>query len=388
MAGIASSIPSDEAAATIANPAQLGIFSLNGFLNASTYTEKTPWPGESSDLNLNASAVNIGVNLGRFFNTPFNCSIGAGYSRTFLDLGSIIWLHGSGDLRELLPEWEKQGNYTIGVGVSWLVKLGIGFNFKTLTSEVPVTDSIGYRSVTFSTNAHDFGAMIQIPVNDIASYFADQPLTISPDLKPLLDINLGYAERNIGNYLFLPGAILESIYQPLPRTATIGLNFAIGIKTVVEKRDWKLFSFVWAREAEDQLLLNLPVASPAGSSSVDFQYKSGIGDIEPIDNLILGRSYGKVDLRKGWQVQLADFLFIRGGKFEGIGYSYNTFGTSVELNGFLKLFAALDIVDINDVPFAFLVDHLDLQYHFSEYTNSTNSGMNGTTFEAINIVIK
>jgi hypothetical protein len=130
------------------------------------------------------------------------------------------------------------------------------------------------------------------------------------------------------------------------------------------------------------------LASPTGNINYENFYKSGLGDIEPIDNLILGRTYGKVDLRKGWQVQLAEFLYVRGGKFEGIGYSYATFGTSVKLNGLLKLLAAFDLVNIKTGPFAFLVDHFDLQYHFSEYTNGVNIAMDGTTFKAINLVIK
>ena len=383
MAGIASSLPSDEAAATIANPAQLGIFSLEGILNASTYAAKASWLGSN---NLNVTALNVGIKSSDFFDFPFQFSVGAGYSRTFLGLGSIIWMSGNGNIRGLLPEWEKQENYTIGVGVDWFVKLGFGYNFKTLNADVPISDSSGYRSSVANTNAHDYGAMVQIPAADIVSYFADQPLTISPKLKPVLNINIGYARRNIGDYLFIPGAILESSYQSLPRTATLGLNFDLGIKTVVENREWTFFSFIWAREAEDQLLLNLPLASPAGNSSFEFQYKSGLGNIEPIDNLILGRTYGKVDLRKGWQVQLADFLFVRGGKFEGIGYSYSTFGTSVKLNGLLKLLAAFDMVNINSGTFAFLVDHLDLQYDYSRY--STGAPLNGTTFKAINLVIK
>lgn len=387
MGNISASLPSDNATATIANPAQLGMFSLDGFLNASTYVTKTPWLSlpNFTDFTLNASAANIGINPGKFFDIPFHCSVGAGYSRVFLDLKTIspVWY---GVFLYPGEWWEKQDDYTIGVGVDWFVKLGLGYNFKTENSEEPTPDSSGlFQSAGYKVSAHDYGMMVQIPVVDIASRFAEQPIMLFPQLQPVFDLNLGYARRNIGGYTTLPS--FGGLY-PLPRTAALGLNFELGLKTTVENRKWNLFSFIWAREAEDLLISEKEIISPAGSISYGHDYKSGIGDIEPIDNLILGRTYGKVDLRKGWQIQLADFLFVRGGKFEGIGYSYSTFGTSIKLNGLLKLLAAFDIADIKSGPFAFLVDHFDLQYDYSEYTNSVNAEVDGTTFKAINLVIK
>lgn len=40
MGGIAASLVSDDAISTISNPAQLGIFSMDNFFNASTYTQR------------------------------------------------------------------------------------------------------------------------------------------------------------------------------------------------------------------------------------------------------------------------------------------------------------------------------------------------------------
>ncbi|HUI29818.1 MAG TPA: hypothetical protein VLX91_06340 [Candidatus Acidoferrales bacterium] len=400
MAGIAASLPSDNATATIANPAQLGLFSLTGFLNTSIYVEKTPWlPNISwtSDHSLNTSAANIGMNLGNFLKLPLQCSLGAGYSRVFLDQGTVEWTTAQMDTSGFFHLSERQEDYAIGVGFDWFVKLGLGYTFKSVALEEAGLDSTG-NQLSPKANAHDYGIMAQIPVVEIASHLADQPIILSPDMSPIFNINIGYARRNIGEYVSYPPSPL------LPRTATLGLNFEIGIKTDIKNRNWNLFSFIWAREAEDllaaaKLIAITPVSNNGYGYSYENFYKSGIGDIEPIDNLILGRTYGKVALRKGWQVQLAEFLYVRGGSFEGvefpfgvtyqgIGYSYSTLGTSVKLSGLLKLLAAFDIVDIEDGPLAFLADHLDLQYHFSEYTNGVNTGADGTTFKEINLVIK
>ncbi len=393
---IAASIPSSEAMATFANPAQLGIFSLSGFFNASTYVTKTPWLRgtnySGTDFTLNASAANVGINLGRYLDLPIGCSIGAGYSSAYFDEGSPFWYTYKNNVFDTLgasPEWQKQENYTIGLGVDWLIKLGLGYSFEIVNLEEGgyYDTTTGIYSLPGKTNAHSFGVMVQIPVAEIVSRLADQQIMLTPKLQPTLDINLGYARRNIGDAWVHIGS--NSGVGLVPRSATLGLNFEIGLRTTVQDRDWNLFSLTWAREAEDVL-----IAYSSFSQGV-FTYESGLGDIEPFNNLVLGKQNGYVDVRKGWQVQLAELVYIRGGSDGGgwtyyVSGTYYTFGASVALNGLLKLLGAFHIVDIQNGPFAFLVYHLDLQYDYSRYSSGQPfaAGLNGTTFKAVNLVIK
>jgi hypothetical protein len=379
MAGIGVSLPSDNATATFSNPAQLGIFSLFGNLNASTLVTRKNWLG-TGGVNVNAYAANAGLNLGKVLDLPIQCSLGAGYSKETLDWGPIpITTEQYPDGTGLFVSWsDRYEIYTIAAGVNWLVKLGLGYNFKVVNEELPSFDSISYHLKGARTDAHDYGAMLKVPVIEIASRFSDHEMMISPKLRPFFNIILGYARTNISDYSS------PSYTAPLDRTAALGLTLEAGLETTIQGRNWNLFSVVWAREVRDLLTVEEVFYRTNGPNSYIVDFKSGLGDIKPVDNLILGRSYGRVDLQKGWQVQIADFIYVRGGHYEGTAYSYTTYGTSVELNGLLKLLAAFDLVDIDTSPFDFLVDHFDLQYHFSGYTN----GSSGTTFKAINLVIK
>ncbi len=390
MGSIAASLPSDNATATLANPAQVGLFGLTGILNASTYVSKTPW-NSGTPISLNASAANVGINVGKLFNTPVKCGLGAGYSRVFFDEGIVTFMtfnNGRVDTIGSSPDWEKQENYTIGVGVAWIVKLALGYSFKTVNLEQAAVDSSGVRSVATRVNAHDYGIMVQIPIVEIISCLADKQIMVAQKLQPTFDINLGYSRRNIGGYISLPNFLPELPLVPLPRTADLGLNLDIGLRTTVKGKVWNLLSFIWAREAEDELVNVQAIPAPAGGYNFQANYESGLGGILPFDNLILGKNSGRVDLRKGWQVGVTEFFFIRGGSFRQFVSDYYTFGTSFKLDGLLKLLGAIDVVDIKDGPFAFLVDHFDLQYHYSKYTDGEYRGLNGTTFKEINLVIK
>jgi len=394
MGGIAASLPSDYAASTLANPAQLGIFSLSNFFNASTYATKPPAPlslAMGNGANLNSSGANIGANLKQILGLPFELSLGAGYSRVFLDQGTIpITTEQNPDGIGTINLWERQESYTIGAGIDWFVKLGLGYNFKTVDLVEPAFNLGGAYSLNYNLKAHDYGFMVQIPVMEIASAYADHQIMLSPKLQPAFNINIGYSRRNIGDYP-------STAYGPptpspaLPRSVTLGVNFEFALKTTIENREWNLFSVTWAREAEDYLLSesfsSFYDSVRAPQYYIKYSYRSGLGNIQPIDNLILGRTYGKVDLRKGWQIQLADFLYLRSGIYYGMTFQYptTTYGVTLKLNGLIKFLSAFDIIDIQKGPLAFLVDHFDLQYHYSEYGSGTNTG---TTFKAINLVIK
>lgn len=400
MGSIAASLPSNDAIATIANPAQLGMFSLAGILNAGTYVAKTPWSFYIPNASLYASAANVGINLAKAFDLPVQFSVGGGYSRTFLDEGMVTWYGSYNNVFDTLGtvrQWQKQENYTIGLGVDWLIKLGLGYSFEIVNLEEGgyYDTTNGLYSLPGKANAHSFGVMVQIPVEEIASRFADQPIMLTPNLRPTFDINLGYARSNIGD----EWAHIGSNYGIgiVLRSATLGLNFEIGLRTTVKDRNWNLFSFTWAREAEDVLIRASFVPDSLSSSPLGgyytFGYASGLGGIRPFNNLILGKYNWNVDVRKGWQVQLVEFVSIRGGSGVGWAYyawgTYYTFGTSVALRGLKKLLGAFDIVDIQNGPFAFLVEHLDLKYDYSRYSSGQSlTGLSGTTFKAINLVVK
>lgn len=267
------------------------------------------------------------------------------------------------------------------------IKVGLGFSYENVNLESGgyYDTTTGIYSLPGKALARSFGVLVQIPVEEIASRLANHRIMLAPRLQPIFTVNLGYARRNFGDAWAHIGS--NAGLGIVPRSATLGLNFEIGLRTTVKDIDWNLFSFTWAREAEDVLINYSPMGYP-------FTYEPGLGDIEPFNNLILGKHNDDVILRKGWQVQLAEFVSIRGGS-EDVGWTYYaygtycTFGTSVALNGLIKLLGEFDIVNIQNGPFAFLVYHLDLQYDYSRYSSDQlSTTLNGTSFKAINLVIR
>ncbi len=379
MGAIAASFASDNATATIANPAQLGMFSLNGILNASTYLTKTNW-SSSPYMSLNASALNVGINLSNFFSMPFQASVGLGYSTVFFDLGSIETEYG------ISPWKENQECYTIGAGFDWIVRLGMGYSLKIGNSIEPGSDVFNTSSQNSRVYTHDYGVMMQLPLSEIVSRLSGKPIMLFPAVKPFVDINLGYSKRNIGGYAIYP---LLSDSFPQPRTATLGLNFELGLRTQVGNKEWTLLSFVWAREAENTMVK----ATAVDDTSMDYPfyeygYASGFGTFKPIANLILGKIYGVDELHKGWQIGAAEFIYIRGGSVENFVFTYYTFGTSIKLNGFIRLLSVCGIVNPGTGFTRFFLDHIDLQYHSSVYKSGYEPGLDGTKFQAINLVVR
>jgi len=381
MGGISASVPTDNAMSVIANPGQLGLLSLKNFVTAGTYTEKTEWLPQfhQSDLTYNTSAINVGLDLTRVTPLPFPVSVGLGYSRVVLDLGEFI-VTGSASPDEIgrFNAYEKSESFSVGVGLDYLIKLGVGFNFKSIESNLsPIGTEQEVVGGKANLSAMDYGVMLRIPITDIVSSSRPAPLELFPKVAPLLDVTMGYARSNVGDevkYFDMDQP------DPLPRNATLGLSIEMGLVSKAFSSDWKILSLTWARQVEDILVKR----NPDGG----FEYRGWFGDIEPIDNLILGKWGGNVELRKGWQFEVGEIVSVRGGSFTGTGFlDYRTSGYSIRLSGLLKLIEAMDRSIVAGTWLGFVRDHIDLQYHSSSYGEST-SPVSGTSFRGLNLVIR
>jgi hypothetical protein len=142
---------------------------------------------------------------------------------------------------------------------------------------------------------------------------------------------------------------------------------------------WKLASFRVAQQADDLLV----VRHPDGST----EYQSGLGDIQFAQNVILGKSNGKVTIGKGWQAQFGEILYLRGGTGESPGQSYATSGYSICLAGVMRVLGTVSPALVKDSWAGFLADHFDLQYHSSGYEDPSSS-IDGIRWAARNLVVK
>jgi hypothetical protein len=381
MGGIARTLPSLAATAPIANPGQLGLFTLSNIINFSGYTSNTQWLPAFNFPNLtyDVTAANAGYNFRDLLSLPFGASIGIGYSRINLNLGTFTLTSSAGPTPiGTFNAMEKCESISASLGLEYFAKLGVGMNFKKIDSDLgPLTlNTAGNTKAEAKVSARDFGILLSLPLADIASALTGEDFEIVPGLAPLLDVSLGYVRSNVG------GEVTYLDFEqrdPLPRTAAVGLGITAGLTAKAGNSDWKIISASIARQAEDILIIR--------GFNGTFEYQPGLGDLRVFDNLVLGREDPKLVLRRGWELSAAELLTIRGGSVGGHGFDYTTSGYSICLGGILKLLQS-GSSDLAGTPWIkFLSDHLDVQYSSSSYEDKSGP-LNGTSFAELNLVIK
>jgi hypothetical protein len=380
MGGISGSVSTDNAMSVVANPGQLGLLSMKNLVTAGTYTEKTRWlPQWTNGPTYNTSAINVGLDLTRVTSLPFPVSVGLGYSRVFLNLGEFIVPGPAGpDEIGRFNAYEKSESFSIGFGLDYLIKLGVGFNFKSVESKLsPFGTEQEPGAGSANPFAMDYGMVVDIPVTEFISATLAEPLELLPKVVPVLDVTMGYARSNVGDEVKY-----FDVQQPdpLPRSATLGLSVETGVVSKALSSDWKILSLTWAREVQDLLVKT--------DADGQIQYQGWFGNIKPFDNLILGNWGANVQLRKGWQVEIGEIVSVRGGSFSGSNLLiYKTDGYTIRLSGFLKLLEAVARSAVADTWLGFVRDHIDAQYHSSDFGKSSYP-LSENSYKGLNFVVR
>lgn len=393
--GVTTSVTSDNPMASIFNPAQLGLSSLSNFFSASTYSPKSKWLPvyNNNDLTYNVTAVNAGANIASLLDLDVPVGLGIGYSRVFLNLGTFVRTSSNGlEPVGTFQAEEKSESFSIAIGFDYILRAGIGMNFKRIVSTLGPGIEIDSESGETRASARDFGVLVQAPVIGIIERFTPERIQFGSQVNPLFDITFGYNRNNIGREVHYSDA---SQSDPLPRNATIGLSAEIGVTIDIKDRPWKFLTFTLAREAED--LLVRPTGSTilpdsSGYAPSRIEYQSGLGDISFFKHVITGRldNSDRAKLHKGWQINFGEFLYIRQGSFsESPQYgnrNYTTTGFGVRLGGLFKFLEAFAENDFDDGALSFVARHIDLMYDHAEY--GTTGPLGGTTFNALTLVVR
>ena len=273
---------------------------------------------------------------------------------------------------------EHCDNYSFGIGLDYYVRLGLGFNFKHIESRLsPIGTEQEQGTGSASVSATDFGVLLDIPLVEMFTDLSGVSLEVAPRVSPFLDLSFGYAKLNVGDKITY---VDPAQADPLPRTAVAGLSFETGLWGKSGTSDWKIASFRLARQADDILVLRYP----DGTS----EYQTGLGDIEFWQNVVLGHDNTKITMRRGWQIQVVEILYLRGGSVESPGLSYTTSGYSICLGGLMKLVGLLAPGPESEESWVgFVADHFDLQFHSGSY-GETISPISGTSSQSLNLVVK
>ena len=103
--------------------------------------------------------------------------------------------------------------------------------------------------------------------------------------------------------------------------------------------------------------------------------------------MIKGKSAENIYVRTGWQFQIAEALYIRGGSIDIPYLKCKTSGFGVQLSGMLKVLLALAPELREGTWVRELADTFDVQYQTASYSGKS-SPIDDTSFKGFNIVLK
>ena len=379
--GVSTSVASDDAISVITNPGQLGLFTLESYFSASTYTNKTAWLStfQQSDLTYNAQALAAGYNLCNDLPLPFPISLGVGYSEVDLDLGTFIMTGPGGpDPIGTFEAYEKSNNISIAFGIEYFLRLGVGWNFKDVESVLGPLSSgeVGKAQASMS----DFGLLLQAPMVEILERATSDSIQFLSNIKPYFTLSLGSAVNNMGDDAVSYSDLAQA--DPLPKNAITGLSLELGFSKKAGVAEWKVLTFTLAREAEDLLVKR--------SADGSFEYQSGWGEISFFKNVIGGKAADCVNLHRGWQLNVCEFVYLRGGSYAETkqcgNRNYSTSGFTLRLSGLFRLLEQTAPDVLGDDVVSFVADHIDIVYDHAEYSDHELLG--GTSFNALSIIVR
>lgn len=213
----------------------------------------------------------------------------------------------------------------------------------------------------------------------VLSNLRGSDINVFPNTELYTNITASYCRANVGRTIYY---IDPTFADPLPRKAAVGMNIEFGLTSKAVSSGWKIVSLLIAREVEDILVRRF-----RDGRFDRFEYTTAFGDIRFYRNLILGQWGGEVTLRKGWQLNVGEFLYIRGGSIASPGLEHSTSGFGLRLGGVMKLMEFLS-PRIAEVPvLGFIAKHIDIQYDQSSY-GETDSPIVGTEFKGLALILK
>jgi len=371
----------DDPTAFAFNPASAGLFAQKHFAGTSFYPERTPWLPFYWDYGVtyNCHSTGLGLNLQKLNGLPV--SIGIGFTHIRLNLGKHI-LTGEEGPEPILSydSYESSDKITLATALDYYIHASLGFGYKFIESQLGAmaTTPGNYRITKVTTQAHDLGLILRAPIFDILEDLYGQANEAFTLVKPFLDLGLSYSRNNVGDKVIY---IDEVQADPFPRTVYVGSHLQAGFRYTDEHSSFNLFSFKWAREADDMLVSR----NPDGS----WWYLSGLNDIKFIDDILLGKGNGHAITKKGWEYGIGDFFFIRRGGYEDMEGKvvYNTKGWGVS---FVQPFRNLSVFrSLASTGILYrLLWSLDLEYHESSWVTTEWHPLTGTFFKGLVIKLR
>jgi len=381
----------DNPLAMIVNPAHLGMQVDSGRFSFG-YNRSDWLPGFGmKDLYYRTFAVTAGIRLNDYIDIVPGLTLGAGYSRVFLNFGKqMIMPPGEPDPVGTFSSYESSDQFTISVGLDFLIKASAGVSFKHIYSRLGPGGSEQEGGFgTASVNSYDYGIMLKFPVIEGVSRAQDKPVRLGKSLLPYFDLNFGLALNNLGDKKVRYGGVGFS--DPLPRYARIGIGIDLGFVYETENVKLRPVSFKWTREAND-ILVHRPGSLSSIAIEPGWKYRGGLGDINFFDEVIIGKTNPETIMKSGWELGILGVFYIRAGRFEEDylrgNRNFNTQGIGIRFAGIIeslkqneKFFSGNRILD-------FLLHHVDIRYHYSEIkTDERDHPLDRTRTHSVSLAV-
>jgi hypothetical protein len=228
----------------------------------------------------------------------------------------------------------------------------------------------------------------------------ENPIRISRNFLPYANLTFGYSRNNLGSAKVI--YVDPAQADPLPRYARIGIGFDIGLNYESDGKSFRPVSFKWTIEANDLFVTRFPevidsvldpntqLIIPVVRQPSSWEYQNGIGDIDFMNEVIFGISNANTIKKKGWEVNVLEFISVRGGRFEEAknrgNRRFNTIGFGLQYAGLAKIVRSLS-PDFSSSGFGnFFLNHVDIAFSHSDLiADEGMSPLAGTTFNSVNV---
>ena len=361
MGGTYANTVSSDPMASVMNPAYLGFFAQQ---NTFGYSDsKADWlPALVDDITYQCKSFTGGYTLK---NAPV--TIGFGYHQIKMDYGSQYLTFESGpQIIGPFNSWDEAKIYSYSALLDYYVRLSIGMNFKSIESHlIPEDWANGIEAA--SAHAMDWGLALQVPVLQSLSKILHREFIddVSP-VTPVADLGLSYGHSNIGDKIWY---IDPDQADPLPRNAQAGVNLHLGLKYQSENLNCQIISWQYAWESEGLLVERNP--------NYEIKYPSTLWSVDS----------DKITHKTGWELSMFDFLYLRNGHYKDKQgqVEYDTYGWGVNFIQFYRMILWFDGRLTGDSVFDKMLDHLNIEYHRSEWRGGLECLRDRTEFDGVTV---
>jgi len=329
-----------DAQSALYNPGAAGLFYLNKNFSFSL-PNNTMWLKElTNDMRYKTFNIGGGVTLkqlNKSFHDKFNASLSLSYSRQKLTYGSIVVTDNSGTIVGEDHPFENANNYTIGLGLEFYARLGVGYTIKKIHSEL---SSVLIGSGIAKTTASDFGLIADLPLGQILPLELmigeNREHSINFDFTP----SYAYVKANSGDDLEYRN---ESQSDPLPEVKKTGYSVYGGVNLDQSS----ILSFRIVRETEEDLV------------------NEEAADIE----------------KDGQEIGFFGVFYYRWGKYEdSFGrIDIKTSGYAINLKNIVKWFDTIGPGYENKTE-RFITDRFDFIFEYASYDGDDNQALANIAF--------